>query len=426
MNNSKQISSPEHDKYAELCAVALTGELSSDEWQLLRNHIAMCDGCRHQIQSYHAMVNTFMPAGGAAEATPADRVRTHFSWWSRRRAKRKLLRAAGIGAPRFAFGALHRSRLGLGLASAAALAIAAAILLAHSPTRFRRPSPSAGEIRAQVPESKGRSIQAEAVAEAPAPVTPAELQILRQRVAQQTKRIEELIAANRSLQAGLVAEKQNHELELATMRQASFTDRAELSNELADAKARLASSKTDLERAVNDNVVLQAELRDAHLQVVSLTAKADTDSKTIAQQQDLMSSERDIRELVGARDLLIADVTDADGNSGKKQAFGRIFYTKGKSLVFYAFDLDQQRGGRKNASFQAWGIRGDGSATPVNLGVLYQDNETKKRWVLKFDNSTELASLHGIYVTAEPQGGSQSPTGRQLLYASLLREPNHP
>src|SRR5207237_1307491 len=89
MNNSKQISSFEHDKYAELCAVALTGELSSDEWQLLRNHIATCDGCRQQIQSYQAIVNTFMPAAAAAEGISADRVRTHFSWWSRRRAKRK-------------------------------------------------------------------------------------------------------------------------------------------------------------------------------------------------------------------------------------------------------------------------------------------------------------------------------------------------
>ena len=414
MNNSKQISSFEHDKYAELCAVALTGELSSDEWQLLRNHIATCDGCRQQIQSYQAIVNTFMPAAAAAEGISADRVRTHFSWWSRRRAKRKLLQAAGVGVPRFAFGGLYRSWVGLGFVSAA-LVIVAAIFVTHSPNRFRRSSPSAREI----------GIQAEAVTQAPAPEMP-EVQKLRERVDQQTKKIEELIVANRSLQAGLVAEKQDHESESAMLRQASATDRAELSNELADAKARLASSKTDLERAVNDNVALQAELRDAHLQVVSLTAKGETDNKTIVQQQDLLSSERDIRELVGARDLLIADVTDADGNNGKKQAFGRIFYTKGKSLVFYAFDLDQQRGGRKNASFQAWGIRGNGSGTPVNLGVLYQDNETKKRWVLKFDNSTELASLHGIYVTAEPQGGSHSPTGRQLLYASLLREPNHP
>jgi hypothetical protein len=424
MNNSKQRSSFEHDKYAELCAVALSGELSSDEWQHLRNHIATCDGCRQQIQSYQAMVNTFMPAAAAAEGIPADRVRTHFSWWSRRRAKRKLLQAAGVGVPHFAFGGLHRSWVGLGFVSAA-LVIAAAIFVIHSPTRFRRSSPSAREIGIHAPAPKAPAIQAEAVTPAPAPEIP-ELQKLRDRVDQQTKKIEELIVANRSLQARLIEEKQNHESEFAMLRQASATDRAELSNELADAKARLASSKTDLERAVNDNVALQAELRDAHLQVVSLTAKAETDNKTIVQQQDLLSSERDIRELVGARDLLIADVTDADGNNGKKQAFGRIFYTKGKSLVFYAFDLDQQRGGRKNASFQAWGIRGNGSATPVNLGVLYQDNETKKRWVLKFDNSTELASLHGVYVTAEPQGGSQSPTGRQLLYASLLREPNHP
>jgi len=45
---------------------------------------------------------------------------------------------------------------------------------------------------------------------------------------------------------------------------------------------------------------------------------------------------------MGARKLYIADVFDVDSGSRTKKPFGRVFYTQGKSLIFYAFDLDRQ------------------------------------------------------------------------------------
>jgi hypothetical protein len=80
-------------------------------------------------------------------------------------------------------------------------------------------------------------------------------------------------------------------------------------------------------------------------------------NKTIDEQQELLAHDRDIRELIGARDLYIAEVYDVDGNGKIRKPFGRVFYTRGKSLVFYAYDLDQTS--VKNAStIQAW-ERGD-------------------------------------------------------------------
>jgi len=135
--------------------------------------------------------------------------------------------------------------------------------------------------------------------------------------------------------------------------------------------------------------------------------------------------DRDIRELMGARQLYIADVFDVSSDSRTRKPYGRVFYTKSKSLVFYAFDLDHQAG-IKNAAFQAWGRNESSQSTPVNLGILYQDSEQNRRWVLRFDDPQQLAEIDAVFVTVEPNGGSNKPTGKPFLYASLRREPNHP
>jgi len=64
--------------------------------------------------------------------------------------------------------------------------------------------------------------------------------------------------------------------------------------------------------------------------------------------------------------------------AARKNHFGRVFYTQGKSLIFYAFDLDRQRGVVNGNTFQVWGQKetAEGEqALPLNLGILYMDNE---------------------------------------------------
>ena len=63
--------------------------------------------------------------------------------------------------------------------------------------------------------------------------------------------------------------------------------------------------------------------------------------------------------MMGARQLYIADVFDVDREGQTRQPFGRVFYTKGKSLVFYAFDLDRRSGDHNAKAFQAWGFARD-------------------------------------------------------------------
>jgi len=145
--------------------------------------------------------------------------------------------------------------------------------------------------------------------------------------------------------------------------------------------------------------------------------------------EQYLNSDRDIRELMGARKLYIADVFDVDGSSRTQKPFGRVFYTQGKSLIFYAFDLDRQTKILNASSFQVWGQReapAGEQALPMNLGILYMDSEANRRWVMRFDDPKQLAEIDAVFVTVEPHGGSQKPTSKPFLYALLRNEANHP
>ena len=70
------------------------------------------------------------------------------------------------------------------------------------------------------------------------------------------------------------------------------------------------------------------------------------------QKDELLAHDRDIRELMGARDLYIAEVYDVARTGETQKPFGRVFYTRGKSLIFYAYDLDQQAALKQQTHFR--------------------------------------------------------------------------
>jgi hypothetical protein len=129
---------------------------------------------------------------------------------------------------------------------------------------------------------------------------------------------------------------------------------------------------------------------------------------------------------MGARDLYVAEVYDVARTGATQKPYGRVFYTKGKSLIFYAYDLDQQTIAKKTSTFQVWGQRGPEREQAFPLGVFYEDNASKKRWVLKLDDPKLLAQIDAVFVTIEPNGGSRKPSGKPLLFAYLRVDPNHP
>ena len=148
--------------------------------------------------------------------------------------------------------------------------------------------------------------------------------------------------------------------------------------------------------------------------------------RKLQEDEDLLAKDRDIRELMGARDLYIAEVHDVLTTGDTRKAFGRVFYTKGKSLIFYAYDLTDLPGLKAASTFQAWGNRGPDRRQALKLGMFYEDNVSKKRWVMKFNDRKALEQIDAVFVTIEPPGGSNKPSGMPLMYAYLKVNANHP
>ena len=197
-------------------------------------------------------------------------------------------------------------------------------------------------------------------------------------------------------------------------RQDLLQQRSDLNQKLEVAEAK-AQGLQDKQRAT----ALEAKVTDLNRLLIDREA-------TIDQQQELLAHDRDIRELMGARDLYVAEVYDVERTGETRKPYGRVFYTKGKSLIFYAYDLDQQTGVKNASTFQAWGRRGADRQQALNLGIFYVDNASKKRWVLRFDDPKALAQIDAVFVTIEPNGGSRKPSNKPLLFAYLRIEPNHP
>jgi hypothetical protein len=231
-------------------------------------------------------------------------------------------------------------------------------------------------------------------------------------------------AAEQSFNQLSAANQQNHE----QLHQVS-EQRDRLANQLREVEQAYQSVQLELTtlRADQDRVLLRATSLDSKIE--ELNAASREQQRKLQDSDQYLASDRDIRELMGARKLYIADVFDVDSRSRTRKPFGRVFYTQNKSLIFYAFDLDREPGLKNASTFQVWGQRDNEPSEkvhPTNLGILYMDSELNRRWVLRFDDPKQLAEIDAVFVTIEPHGGSQKPTGKPLLYALLRKEANHP
>jgi len=202
--------------------------------------------------------------------------------------------------------------------------------------------------------------------------------------------------------------------------------------ELAAAETKLTElQKTvDLASAQRDEDARQAAALEAKVNELTELVREreqalDQRNAEVVKGQELLEHDRDIRELMGARELYMADVHDVSGR-GTDKTYGRVFYTRGKRLIFYAFDLDAQPSVQDASSFQAWGRRGPDKQQARSLGIFYEDNAAKKRWVLRANDPKTLDDIDAVFVTVEPSGGSQHPSGKALLFAYLRVNSNRP
>jgi len=227
------------------------------------------------------------------------------------------------------------------------------------------------------------------------------------------------------------------EAELETRR--SENERLELTiRQLHDASSQLSiqsnenglhlqQMRAELEKANSARAAVEADLNATKAEASDLAQQLRTQLAAEQRERELLSVGRDVRDLMGARNLHVIDVHDADGRGKDKKSFGRVFYTEGKSLIFYAYDLDEKKLTKANYTFHAWGERLGQPSSVKSLGFLYVDNKEQKRWVLKVNDPQQLSTIDSVFVTLEPHSdGNEVPRGHKILYAFLGGVANHP
>jgi anti-sigma factor RsiW len=429
----------EHDKYKKLGALAAAGTLSPLESAELHAHLRRCEQCHEVFRQYQ----TLTTQGVAILADEYAERRGQASWDDAPAFEQLLERIERAQQPtaeknrRTAKTVSPKMLLRGPVGSMATMVLAAGLIFAvalgsyHLGVRTNSRSFSnltpipvsvpvddrlqkISEEKTQTDEALAQQTKKLAQLQADGAQKEQELGKLRSALRALEERSNKLQAASSQSDAQLLVlseERDSLTTQMQSLNQAYGIDRTELAN------LRLERDKT-LTRTAS----LEAKIAEL--------ASANKDQERRLKDTDqYLSSDRDIRELMGARKLYIADVFDVDGSSRTQKPFGRVFYTQGKSLIFYAFDLDREPGVVNASTFQVWGQREAPQGqqeSPMNLGILYMDNESKRRWVMRFDDPKKLAEIDAVFVTVEPRGGSHKPTNKPFLYALLRNEANHP
>ncbi|MEW5980908.1 MAG: hypothetical protein AB1806_00900 [Acidobacteriota bacterium] len=170
----------------------------------------------------------------------------------------------------------------------------------------------------------------------------------------------------------------------------------------------------------------EAVLADTHARVEELTGELRAANESLERHRQLMALSRDVTDLMGARNLHIVDVVDTDPQGRDRKAFGRVFFTENKSLIFYAYDLNEARIQKANFEYRVWARKESDPDTVHDLGIFYSDTTAQRRWVFKCNDQKVLSEIDSVFVTLEPANRkATTPNGSQLLYAYLRGQPNH-
>ena len=429
---AEELSMLKHEEFEELCALAATGQLASDEERRFKEHLDACPECRAACEEFSVILRE-LPTSDHDILEP-DVVRQIEANGFRDR----FLARARTDGRRFSEDVAKDTRnvsWGFFRWLPTYQGIAACVMIVLLAGVFAYRSLHWGGARSQVAEV-GKIVSA--------PTSSKPLEVRDDELA---KRVSELQLANDTSQnsnAELTTENEQLLARLESLKkelEASDADKAELEktiSRVSDMNSQLAAhmdqntqvlaqTKNELEKAHTDRESIQAQMMAATSQISDLSQQVRLQAASLEQDKQLLFAGRDITDLMGARNLHIIDVHDADGNGKDKQSFGRVFYTEGKRLIFYAFDLDENKVVNAKYTFEAWGERLGQPTSVKSLGILYADDKNQRRWVLKVDDPQRLAQIDSVFVTLEPRdGGTEKPRGHKILYAFLSGQPNHP
>lgn len=417
-----------HEYFEELCAAVALGEASESEAKELHAHFSLCQPCRATYEDFSNILQQHLPL---LDHSPSRRLGSMLPGLKDNGYRERFIeraRAMGLSfSPEAERGPVWGRAFAVVGPSLRPAAIVLTLMLA------------AGAFIYSVIQSRQRALSEETM------------------LARSTAAQPQLESPQFGQLAQLETERDALRAEVATLQDAHerlVSELAALKRDAARGKIEASALRTALDDSRIANTALDGRMREREQRLAELAKEIETlrasqanDAATIVAQKrrldELMQqvnaqrevqerelqflvADRDIRELMGARNLHIVDVFDVDGRGKNKRAFGRVFYTEGRSLVFYAFDLGDPKVVPAKHSFQAWGQLEGAAASAISLGIFYVDNAAQRRWVLKFDDPEVLSHIDAVFVTVEPPGGGKRPTGQKLLYAYLSSQANHP
>jgi hypothetical protein len=463
-----------HGQYREMCSLAAVGQLGGPQMSELNEHIATCDSCRKFLESVAQASVQVLPVLAeerisAADIAPPVGMRSRFlsrltqerldglgdrlqvvgkSGGNYReeesfdtseelvfqrmlpakvenREKIAGYRGQEIGKRGQGIGVRDERKKKAGarqyIWAPAVVAVAAVIAIAGFYLGRKIPSPKATQtaLRAPAPavivEDAKAPDNSVTVLERDKNNLETQLTELRTRLtdakADQDSLRNELVAANEKL-ASFQRTQAASEENLKEV-QDSKTQVALLESETERLRQRLADSETKLavQRRTTEEVSDKLQITEANLQ----------------QELSIKDAKSQMGELVAARNLHIVDVYDADPEGKRQRAFGRVFYTEGKSLVFYAYDLEGAGQMKAKVVFHVWGGKAGVKEVTHSLGILRKDDADQARWAMTFDDPNVLSQINSVFVTAESANKHyDEPHGKKVLFAYFGSAPNHP
>ncbi len=425
-----------HEHFEEICAAASVGQATGEELVELEQHASECGRCRQAYVNYlNVAAQQFATAKQDPTISPkaieecidselfirrfldrAEREGITFS--------RDVEETVKLPAPiPFAFSRNVWWRM-------PAAAVAATLLFAAAASSgylYWRNSFNRARI-AQESRHSGMSMTPGHVIAADPRIT--ELTDTNLKLQSEVERLSgELLKANDRLVASetdLKATSQDRR-SLASNRDALELRLEQIQRELANSQALAANAQQEAmsqhQRAADTEAALIADQVKLH----DLESGLKEKSAALDQEHQLLSLGHDVTDLMGARNLHIVDVVDTDGRGKARPAFGRIFFTEGKSLIFYAYDLNEAKMQKANYQYQVWAKKEGPNRQAQRLGIFYADDKAQRRWVFKCDDAKILREIDSVFVTfGRPDGDPSRPEGSSLMYAYLHGQPNHP
>jgi hypothetical protein len=400
-----------HEHYEELCAVAASGQASEVELADLRSHLETCPSCRSLAYDF-----TEIGAQGLSVlAAERQRRQVPLGMTSRFVAR---ARSEGIEISREPGNRMpKRNRF----AVFAAVGIVAALALIVSFLAFNGPKPSLSA-RNRSPANRASAAVSGTISQSAQVSDPRLLEQLASARAELSS-LDAKIKAQAGELASLNKNKDGLNSHLAEAEQENATFRSERAKQ----EARIAQLEAELEKSASEKKAGDVALAVKDIELHELRKQVADQTEALGQQQEVVPKAGDVRELVVARNLHIIDVHDRDGDGKTQRAFGRIFYTEGKSLIFYAYDLSDPRKVDAKVSFHVWGERLGAEKAIRSLGIFHNDDVSDGRWVLTFDDPHVLAQINSVFVTVESSKKTiKEPGGHRILFAFLGDKPNHP